>query len=86
MDTHSDRSRNWCCSGTDIPKSEIVYFAQVVLVYCIVFASLLNLSIGTENNTLWIALLSSSVGYILPQPTLKRHGVFLPHSTQQHPV
>ena len=78
MDGHSDYSQNWCCSGSDVARSEVVYFVQVILVYCIVVASLVNLSVGAENETLWVALLSSGVGYLLPQPTL--HGGILSHS------
>jgi hypothetical protein len=71
----SDTSPNhWNIFGYQVPKSEIVFFSQVILIYTIVITSIVNLSLGTNEgeNKVWIALLSSSFGYLLPNPTLKK--------------
>ena len=34
----------------------------------------LNLTTGQENSNLWTAMLSSSLGYLLPNPTLRSNG------------
>ena len=61
----------WHLFGKFCPRSEIVFFVQVVLVYIVVIVSIVNLTIGRPDDKLWIALLSSSIGYILPSPNLK---------------
>ena len=54
-----------------LPINEIVFICQVLVVYSIIIASIYNLSIGTNERELWIKLLSSAVGYLLPNPVLK---------------
>ena len=56
------------CGGTDL----LLFLAQVIVVYLEVSISLFNLPRGDTNKELWISLLSSSVGYLLPYPILKR--------------
>lgn len=63
--------RGWCCSGTRVPRAEIVYLCQIVVILTIVFASIYNLSQGEGDQQLWTALLSSCMGYLLPNPTIK---------------
>jgi hypothetical protein len=68
-DTHSDK---WHLLGTRVPKTEIVYFCQMIIVYIIIIASVINLSIKNGSTELWISLLSSCIGYALPNPKLKK--------------
>ena len=58
--------------GKKLPKSEIVFFVQVVLIYIVVITSIVNLTLNKGEGKLWTALLSSCLGYILPNPSLKR--------------
>lgn len=62
----------WTIFGQKLPESEVVFFAQIAILYLIIACSIYNLSVSKDNNTLWISLLSSCLGYMLPQPTLKR--------------
>ena len=66
--THSER---WQFLGNRLPKSEIVYFCQMTVVFIIILTSIANLSLQNGKSELWIALLSSAIGYALPRPTLK---------------
>ena len=51
----------------------VLFVSQVVLVYIVVIACILNLSINKgENERVWIVLLSSCMGYLLPSPKLKQ--------------
>jgi len=68
--SHNSSTR-WHFFGSVLPRSEIVFFVQVILVYIVVIVSIVNLTIGSQTDKLWIALLSSSIGYILPSPSLK---------------
>ena len=78
---HSTRT-NWNVFGNKIPKEEFTFFAQVVLIYIVCITCIINLSIGNGNSNLWTSLLSSSLGYILPSPKLRKHDAVLPHSPQ----
>lgn len=69
---NSVNNGKWHLFGKVCPKSEIVFFVQIILVYIVVIVSIVNLTIGrVDDDKLWIALLSSSIGYILPCPSLK---------------
>jgi hypothetical protein len=58
--------------GYPVSKSKIVFFAQIVIVYIVIITSLFNLTFRNGDNQLWTALLSSSIGYILPAPKLRK--------------
>jgi hypothetical protein len=62
--------RNWKFFGYDVPKPEIIFFSQVVLIYMVVITSLINVSIANGDTTVWISLLCSCLGYMLPNPSL----------------
>ena len=61
----------WHFFGRRLPKNELVFIAQVVLIYIVVITSIVNLAMGNDGGKIWTALLSSSLGYLLPSPTLK---------------
>ena len=67
----NNNNPQWHMFGRKIPKSEIVYFVQVILIYIVVITSIVNLTINKDEGKLWTALLSSSFGYLLPNPNLK---------------
>eukprot|EP00745_Piridium_sociabile_P017176 TRINITY_DN25838_c0_g2_i2.p2 TRINITY_DN25838_c0_g2~~TRINITY_DN25838_c0_g2_i2.p2 ORF type:complete len:103 (-),score=0.59 TRINITY_DN25838_c0_g2_i2:418-726(-) len=64
------RSALWNLFGRRVPRNEIVFFCQMFLVYVVVFVSLYNLSQGRGLDNLWVALLGSSLGYVLPNPSI----------------
>lgn len=68
---HRSNSGHWHFFGRTTPRSEIVFFVQILLVYIIVIVSIVNLTIGSASEKLWISLLCSSIGYVLPSPSLK---------------
>ena len=65
-------SRSWNVFGKPLPQSEIVFFAQIILIYAVVGVSLFNLSRGHGDSQLWTALLSSCLGYLLPNPSMNK--------------
>ena len=67
--TTSLQSR-WCFMGQNVPKAEIVYFCQMIIVFIIVIASVINLSTQEKHIELWVSLLSGCTGYILPNPQI----------------
>lgn len=52
-------------------REQVVYACQMLIVYTIIIASLVNLSLRNGSAELWISLLSSCIGYALPNPKLK---------------
>ena len=68
----SSSGHHWNIFGHTMPKSEIVFFMQVLLIYVVVIASIVNLTLYKDEGKLWTALLSSALGYLLPNPTLNK--------------
>ena len=60
----------WKVFGQHLPRSEIVYFCQMIVVFSIVAVSLYNLTSSKGDGKLWTALLSSCLGYVLPNPSI----------------
>lgn len=53
------------------PKNTLIFISQIIVIYFIIIAAIIQLSLQNTNKDLWIILLSSSLGYILPSPNLK---------------
>ena len=58
--------------GRRVTRSEIVFCCQTLLVYVVAVTSLVNITLSNGPLNLWIALLSSSLGYLLPHPSLDK--------------
>ena len=68
-----DAADGWHLFGTECPKEEKnVFLCQVVILYTVIVVSIYNLTVGHGDSTLWTALLSSSLVYLLPNPSMKR--------------
>ncbi|WP_135568254.1 hypothetical protein [Solemya elarraichensis gill symbiont] len=81
MPMENRNSQEWLVFGSKLPKAEIVYFCQIVIVYIIILTAIVNLSLNNGNSELWISLLCSAIGYALPSPSLN-NGRTLPISEQ----
>jgi len=71
---NSSKRTYWNLFGQKFPKTEILFFAQTILIYIVVSISLYNLTrtdVNKSDEKLWVALLSSSIGYLLPNPSFK---------------
>ena len=62
----------WELFGRSLPRTEIIFFAQIFLIYAVVVVALVNLTREHSSEKLWIALLSSCLGYVLPNPSMNR--------------
>ena len=60
------------CSWMVKNRGHLGFWSQVVIIYIVVVTCIVNLSIANGNSNLWTALLSSSLGYLLPNPKLKK--------------
>lgn len=63
-------------ANTIIQKKDIslkvIFAAQIGIIYIVAIVSLTNLTLKIGDSNLWVALLASSLGYILPAPTLRQ--------------
>lgn len=53
-------------------RSLILFGFQLFIIVVVISASIYNLSTKTEDKTLWTSLLSSAIGYTLPNPVIKK--------------
>ena len=53
-------------------KSMVIYIIQVVAIFIIIIVAVCNLSLKEKDKEMWITLLCSSMGYLLPNPSMKR--------------
>lgn len=69
--SQSSSNQQWpVFPGKRLPRNCVVFFSQVTLIFIICITSIVNLSLGNGEDRLWITLLSSSIGYLLPSPKL----------------
>ena len=68
--TSIDNTENYNCCGNRVPKNQFTYISQIIVIYAIIATSIVHLSIQSQDRELWLILLSSSLGYILPSPGL----------------
>ena len=71
-DDHHER-RSWRFCNSRIPRSEVVYFTQVLILILLIIISLVKLvffQLECEESTFWFSLLSCTVGYALPNSKL----------------
>lgn len=61
----------WRVCGRKVPKSEVEFLSQVILIYIVVIASLANIAVG-RNPEIFTSLLSICLGAVLPNPQFKR--------------
>ena len=55
-----------------LPKTDLQYILQVIVVYIVIITCIANLSLTDGDSNLWTALLSSCLGYMLPNPSIKK--------------
>ena len=63
----------WNLLGSTCPRQEVVFFAQIICIYIVIIACIVNLSLKIGESNMWVALLSSCLGYILPSPSLNKN-------------
>ena len=53
------------------------FLSQTIILYIVIITSLINLSLQNGDQNLWISFLSASIGYLLPNPSIKKQTVIL---------
>ncbi len=63
---------NECSSPT---AAELIYFCQIISIFIVIITALYNLTYKNGDESLWTALLTSCLGYMLPNPKIKNNRV-----------
>ena len=71
-DQDSVKLKMWKILRKQFPRGEMEYFSQMFIILVVVIVALYNLSCDCELVTFWVTILSSSLGYILPNPKRKK--------------
>lgn len=65
-----DASSVWRLFSQNVPKGEVVFLCQVIVLFTVVCCSLYNLTTKDANSPLWISLLNASIFVMLPNPRM----------------
>ena len=71
----------WKCFGYSIPKQEVLFFSQICALYIIITVALINITLKNGDINLWLNLLTGSIGYLLPNPSLKKETTVLRYAS-----
>ena len=70
----SHENRSWkFCNSVSLPSAEVVFFTQVCFIFILLSLSISKLSfykLSCDETAIWLSILSSTVGYMLPNPKL----------------
>ena len=72
FDDHNQERQSWKCFGQTCNRSLVVFLSQFFVILLILACCIVRITLAEtcEETTVWIAILSSTVGYILPSPKL----------------
>ena len=63
MEENASTQTTWFVFGKHIPKREVVFFSQIIILYIVIITAVINLSIQNGDPVLWSSLMSSSIGF-----------------------
>ena len=78
----SSSQEPWKIFGRTVPKGEVVFFCQVIVILIVIISAIINLSLQNGITEMWISVFAYSLGAILPQPKLKGHNEQLRRRTR----
>ena len=82
----STRSVKWEILGSKIPRKEVVFFSQMIVIYTVILTCIVNLSLGsTGPSELWVILLSTSIGAVMPNPQMGENSPYSRHKLLPRP-
>ncbi len=57
--------------GRTEPQSRLAFVSQIIILLIVIITSIINISLGVGDEKIWITLLSTSLGVVLPNPSVK---------------
>ena len=72
LDEENHERNSWTFFGRTCNRSLLVFMCQFFVIVLILACAIVRIMLSTtcEETTVWVAILSSTVGYILPSPKL----------------
>ena len=72
FDEENHERKSWKFFGRTCNRSLLVFMCQFIVIVLILACAIVRIMLSTtcEETTVWVAILSSTVGYILPSPKL----------------
>ena len=72
FDDNNQERKSWACLGQTCCRSLIVFLSQLFVILLIIFGCFwrIHLSKTCDKSTVWVGILRSAAGYILPSPRL----------------
>ena len=72
FDDNNQERQWWKCFGQTCNRSLVVFLSQFFVILLILACCIVRITLAEtcEETTVWIVILSSTVGYILPSPKL----------------
>ena len=68
----STLTNRWTIGSRRVPKEEIVFLSQTLIISIVIISYIYNLSRSDrKDENIWTTLLGSCLGYMLPNPSLK---------------
>ncbi len=69
--SNSNNNKGWFTECSTPSANEVIYLSQIIAILVVMITSLYNLSMKNGDESLWTALLTSCLGYMLPNPKIK---------------
>ena len=72
FDDNNQERKSWACLGQTCSRSLIVFLSQLFVILLIIFGCFgrIHLSKTCDEPLVWVGILCSAAGYILPSPRL----------------
>ena len=64
-------SVNWKVFGHLVPRSEVVYICQMIIIFIVIISCIINLALNNGNSEMWVSFFGYAFGAMLPQPRIK---------------
>ena len=72
-ETNSEKKSWKFCNNVTLPRSEVVFVAQMVVILILLLFCILKLSftkLSCKETSVWFSILSGMVRYVLPNPRI----------------
>ena len=70
--SNTNNTVNWKVFGQNIPRSEVVFISQMLIISVVIISCIINLSVQNGNPEMWVSFFGLAFGAMLPPPKLKR--------------
>jgi len=68
----SVHSGRWVIGDAHVPREEIVFFCQIIIISIVVIVSLVNLCLSNGPESYWSAMVGTGLAALLPSPKIKK--------------